>query len=756
VKRIAAVLLLGATLVGCAGNEQSKYVRDGVEYGVTEGVFRGRWWSYYERGTSFLAGRFYEEAASDFQTALQGRDRDSWRARTYGLHFVEYFPNRELGITLYHLGQLDEAERYLKASLAQLDTERAHHYLDEIKRARIASGAQPDTSAPAISISAAPADVEVDAPEIPALLPQASLRVMLAMVGPAAGMMPDMRLAQAAPQPAAGVVPPAEPQAVVSSAPGNNQLVLAENEFKLQVNASDDNGVSEIAIKDDPQYVRESAPQKQVAAKLDLEEGTHAVPVAATDLAGKAVTEDVQVTVDTSAPSIGVLSPIEPTVTDRGTVILKGATRDKVGVTVVNVDDRVLAESPGQPVLPFNAELPLGDGENTFLLAARDTVGNEARTAIKVFKGDPDSAQAKLWLIREKFPEKLHMAMADPGRFSPEYLDMVIARAEAEAKSLIRLKSPSVARPWRNSRSVQVSGDIVTQSEVTGITINGQPVDIAGGSAKESFNRRVRITPEERAAGSKTIVIEATDAAGHRLREAFTVELETVGLAAAESRIPVAVLGFQAMGVADTVPATVQHELAQSLAARNRFHVLGEGQVREAAQGRNLNNPDEALAIGQALPVQYILSGTAFAHEAGMELKTRVINMETAEVVETLDTYVPDVSQPGAVARACRNLAVLMEQRFPRVSGVVTGVKGSQITLDLTERDVRPGGYVVLVVKEPDQVDPDSGEIIWPGAERVLCKARVESAGANGSQAVIVEMQQEGVPVEEGMPAVTM
>jgi hypothetical protein len=77
--------------------------------------------------------------------------------------------------------------------------------------------------------------------------------------------------------------------------------------------------------------------------------------------------------------------------------------------------------------------------------------------------------------------------------------------------------------------------------------------------------------------------------------------------------------------------------------------------------------------------------------------------------------------------------------------------------LNLTAEDgVRPGMYVLLVYREADEIDPDSGEVTWPGAEQVLGRARIERVLDNGSEAVIVEINEEGMPVEEGMPAVTM
>jgi tetratricopeptide (TPR) repeat protein len=99
----------------------SKYIRDGKEYGVTEGNFRGKWWNYYERGTSFAEGDFWEEAEADLKKAIEKRSEDDRRARSYGLHFVEFFPHRELGVVYFNQNRIEEAERELQLSLSQTE-----------------------------------------------------------------------------------------------------------------------------------------------------------------------------------------------------------------------------------------------------------------------------------------------------------------------------------------------------------------------------------------------------------------------------------------------------------------------------------------------------------------------------------------------------------------------------------------------------------------------------------------------------------
>lgn len=154
----AALLLQAGILSSCAvfSSKQTKeYVRNGVQYGVTEGRFRGRWWNYYERGRSYLEGGFYSEAQRDLENALKGRSADQLWPRTYGLHFIpEYFPNRELGIVLYHQNQFESSITQLERSLKQRYSARAAYYLNE-SRKRLLESSGADVSPPVITVEGA-------------------------------------------------------------------------------------------------------------------------------------------------------------------------------------------------------------------------------------------------------------------------------------------------------------------------------------------------------------------------------------------------------------------------------------------------------------------------------------------------------------------------------------------------------------------------------------------------------------------------
>ncbi len=691
-RKLATVLLLGLLVGGCASDEKNAYVRDGVRYGVTKGVFRGRWWSYFERGNSFIAGKYYDEAARDFRAALQGRAEDSWRARTYGLHFVEYFPNRELGIAYYHLGRLDEAQAALERSLKQVDTIRGHYFLDMTKKKKIAEGKLKDAQEPELGV----------------VLPKAT--------------------------------------------------ILSTRELDFEVKAGDDTGVAKVTVNGAELPQRGSAEQVAVKKQVLLKEGKQEIKVAATDLADKQVEKKVEVTVDLTGPTIGVFAPIEPTVTQHGTVLLEGATVDKNGISYVGVGDRMLAESKGDPRVEFNTELPLGEGENTFVLAAKDVVGNETRSAIKVFKGNPNSPEAKLWLLRQKHPER--MRLAQTGAVS---LDMLLAAAP-EAANEIRLKSPSPEHPYRHNRSLCISGEVVTQSKVAALTINGEPFQELTGAPKESFNRRIPIDEAQLkdGTGKLSVAVHAEEAGGAVLDKKVEVELRPVQLNTKESRMPVAVLAFAGQGVDPATSELLRTTTEAQMLQQDRFRILDRTRLQDVLTEQQLASaladPNQAISLGKLTPAQIVLVADVFPRDQkGVEIKARAISPETSDVIGTLDAFIDDRENRESVGKACEALAAQLSKFYPRLSGEIVAVRDNDLLLNWTKEDgVREGAYVLIVQEEAPWVGQTTGEVLQPGEFVEIGRAKVLNVLQNGTKARAVERKEEGKKLETGLPAITM
>jgi len=135
---VTMVLVSSILLYQCMSQKPDNvYVKDGKEYGVVRGTFRSRWWNYYERALSYAEGDFYRESLADLDKALGQRDKDQRMARTYGMHFIDYFPHRERGIVYYRVGNLEEARKELELSLQQYPSAKARFYLDKVRKALI-------------------------------------------------------------------------------------------------------------------------------------------------------------------------------------------------------------------------------------------------------------------------------------------------------------------------------------------------------------------------------------------------------------------------------------------------------------------------------------------------------------------------------------------------------------------------------------------------------------------------------------------
>ena len=115
-------------------------------------LYRGKWWNYYVRGRWYADGGYYNEAIQDFKRSVCLRSRDERSARSYGLHFWEYFAHRELGIVYYNQEKYEEAKKELEASLSTADSARAKFYLNKCNEA-IIKMTKADQEPPEIKIS---------------------------------------------------------------------------------------------------------------------------------------------------------------------------------------------------------------------------------------------------------------------------------------------------------------------------------------------------------------------------------------------------------------------------------------------------------------------------------------------------------------------------------------------------------------------------------------------------------------------------
>ena len=154
---ILSILCLLICFSGCAVDQGKVYEKGGKKYGVTpEMTWRGKWWDHYQRGNSYADGEFWQEAIADFQASVRQRGNDQRRARTYGLHFLDYFAHRELGIVYYRLNRYPESISELESSLRSVDSAKTKFYLNRARKAMLEQSSR--DSAPPRIVFGSPAD----------------------------------------------------------------------------------------------------------------------------------------------------------------------------------------------------------------------------------------------------------------------------------------------------------------------------------------------------------------------------------------------------------------------------------------------------------------------------------------------------------------------------------------------------------------------------------------------------------------------
>jgi TolB-like protein len=95
-------------------------------------ISQTKFYNYYSSGLDFLEKRDWIRAIGEFQSAASLEFEDTGRKRTYGTHFIEYYPHREMGYAYYQLREYASAQKELELSYAYNATDRAEELLKKI------------------------------------------------------------------------------------------------------------------------------------------------------------------------------------------------------------------------------------------------------------------------------------------------------------------------------------------------------------------------------------------------------------------------------------------------------------------------------------------------------------------------------------------------------------------------------------------------------------------------------------------------
>jgi TolB-like protein len=426
---IAAFFL--ATSACETGPVRQTETADGQVYGVARGAFRGRWWNYYERGASYTDGHFWKEAETDLRAALERRSEDQRRARTYGMHFIDYFPHRELGVVLFHEGRYEEAIHELESSLQNEKSAKAEFYLDITRKSLIQQNQTdlrpPDidlrsplpgllTNASFISVSGTVRDdtyvKSVTINDIPIRVDLAAPDVSFATDAP---LKPGENVIRVEATDLSGKRTAMERRVrvdlqgpILSIDEPVEGKALSRQAVRLRGHAYDDSGLEEILVNG-RQILKASAQEVTLDYTVPATDGVDRIVIEAKDLAGNRTTAEIRLSAgrtssqrillasldpfhlalvgnvpmqqDTIPPSVELKDCTGEQTTFLDQVYLEGVARDEGGVAYLAINGQPVLRKAGKNVY-FSYLAKLEEGENAFVIEAKDLAGN--RTEKKV------------------------------------------------------------------------------------------------------------------------------------------------------------------------------------------------------------------------------------------------------------------------------------------------------------------------------------------------------------------------------------
>jgi hypothetical protein len=443
------------------------------------------WWSFYEKGREALRTGDLAEASAHFERCLGLRSGvrfhhpvDGWRVRTYGMHFVDnYFPNRELGITLLLDGRPAAAIPFLEASLRQEPSERARHYL---QRALAGQAAAQRPAAPRLDLTPSPAVVPQREGSVQGLASAAAGLVSLQVGGQEIAFADAPRSAPFAVnvplQPGLNTIPIRVRDLLGQET--QTELALrqdrlpprwlarhperrAEGGWRVTLVCQDAAGLTAVRWGErDLLPLREGQPTR---AEWTLDWRPGAAPLEATDAAGnrsrfawdaeaiaaQAAGESLALTAqaaggpapavreaeDRKAPVVRVNGVATTMAVHDSIFYVDGTAADAGGLVslTINGEEQIAAVDRGGAHLRFATEIALAPGTNRVVVAARDTAGNRGEFAFQVayFQPEYEAYELRLRATVPPFrPDPRQAAQAEQGDLLAAVLGSHLLRRE--------------------------------------------------------------------------------------------------------------------------------------------------------------------------------------------------------------------------------------------------------------------------------------------------------------------------------------
>jgi hypothetical protein len=668
-------------------------------------LYHHNWWNYYVRGAYFLKENRVKEATADFQSCLGlipgakfGYKRDVWRARTYGVHFLEgYFPNRELGVCLYERQDYTQAIHYLEVSLQQEPSGRAKHYLNLARQKLLAGrGGVPGPQ------------IKVEGESGFAFTSERSLQLRGIAAGE--GRIRQLTVGQ-------------QDEFIELAAPTlsfNRKVSLAAGSNVVEVVAIDLLGqrtvqhVVRIADWQSPRFlVRRVVAQGRewlVEGVCRDEYGVSDVTAGGASIFRRAGNRGL------SDVPISLRVPAE-------------------GVTLVAVD---LAGNRLQ--CPLNA-------------ASLAQTAMRGDATAQAFAGpvwcalEGDVAVAANATVLDRMEAWSRACRSSANKAPVRFLAQTAPAAADRLRPALSLRG---CQPLTRVfvEDFFVDGSAADGGGLASVTVNGENLLSAedAGAVRTYFARRLPLD-----LGTNQFEIVATDRSGNHSRQELTVIRIRPEFLDERYRLSVGVPPL-APAEAGMIGIRAKRSMEAELTREPvRFRLLERNEGWEFVlqeQGLSMSDladPSAALRIGKMVPAEMLLMGKVLSEAKGVTVYMKVVETGNGEVVFASDVYSadPDNNLDEVVA----GLILKIEQGFPLMTGEVLQRQGSRVTLNVGRADGAAEKSRFLVLQTPEAEAESASQVCKVGEQFV--QLQLERVQQNTSTARIIPSGTDAI-VKEG------
>jgi|GEM_PF-444966 len=672
-------------------------------------LYRGKWWNYYVRGRWYADGGYYDEAIQDFNKSISLRSKDERSARSYGLHFWEYFAHRELGIVYYNQGKYEEAKKELEASLSTADSARTKFYLNKSNEA-ILKITKSDQEPPQIKISSHADGEFVNTPII-------NLK----------GVVSDDCCANC-----------------------NNILIQGK---KLFIELAEKN----INFSED----------------VPLQPGENVITLEASDLTGKSTKKNLTVIRDIRPPILYLDDVRIHQKDGKQIASVKGTVVDDYGLKELYINDtEVHIHSHKEDHFDEDIALTDGNKISFKVvdIAGNETRGKQqADTKASLW---PEGTQNNVKYVYHSTHKPILIAASKFDKSSIKSLlasqDIDVSQSspqdspepddnngeeERPEQTLPQSTEKDTVPPTIHTdiksaivhdANLFFSGNAHDDNSVAKLFVNQSPLEIRQGK-HVFFNHFLTLNE-----GENTITVKAVDAQGNETQlPPVKITKKTFELLETDARYTVALLPLRIFTEKGVPSETIYSMLLKAFDEEpKRFNLVERDRAKleeilheQKISNTELTSPDAAIRIGKIRAAEGMLFGAVEEDTKGINVTLRLVDTETTQVLANADVYDEDKSIKN-LEWLMHGLSLKMKRQFPMIEGNVIHVSGNGFHVNtgaksgvgvgmkfLLFREIKEGD---LVLKEPldtvarvVQVQPETAFariISSKGAEKVQKK----------------------------------